>query len=260
MIFIINLSIIIENITITLFTFNLKYVILSIKKIGDNMLKIDKINTDEALRYMGYNKNIDIENIKPILAFCEKELLNSANIRYCYKLFDIEHYTDFVNISGTNLKLTGNSITNHLEGCNKAVLMACTLSDKVDKLISRYNITDMTSSLITDSMASALIEQVCDKVEIIIKDELKIENMTWRFSPGYGDLPIDIQKNFIQVINAEKQIGLTVTETNILIPRKSVTAVIGISDKPIPQKKRGCLICNMNKTCQFRKRGSHCGF
>lgn len=230
------------------------------KKAGDNMIKIDKINTEEALRYMGYNENIDIENIKPILTSCEDELLNAANIRYCYKLFDIEHHTDSIIVSGTNLKLTGKSITNHLYGCNKAVLMACTLSDKVDKLISRYNITDMTSALITDSMASAMIEQVCNEVEIIIKNQLKIENMTWRFSPGYGDLPIDIQKNFIQVINANKQIGLTVTENNILIPRKSVTAIIGISDSPLPQKKRGCLICNMNKTCQFRKRGSHCGF
>lgn len=230
------------------------------KKAGDNMIKIDKINTEEALRYMGYNENIDIENIKPILTSCEDELLNAANIRYCYKLFDIEHHTDSIIVTGTNLNLTGKSITNHLEGCNKAVLMACTLSDKVDKLISRYNITDMTSALITDSMASAMIEQVCNEVEVIIKNQLKIENMTWRFSPGYGDLPIDIQKNFIQVINANKQIGLTVTENNILIPRKSVTAVIGISDSPLPQKKRGCLICNMNKTCQFRKRGSHCGF
>ena len=230
------------------------------KKAGDNMIKIDKINTEEALRYMGYNENIDIENIKPVLRTCEDELLNAANIRYCYKLFDIEHRTDSIIVTGTNLKLTGKSITNHLDGCNKAVLMACTLSDKVDKLISRYNITDMTSALITDSMASAMIEQVCNEVEVIIKNQLKIENMTWRFSPGYGDLPIAIQKNFIQVINANKQIGLTVTENNILIPRKSVTAVIGISDSPLPQKKRGCLICNMNKTCQFRKRGSHCGF
>lgn len=230
------------------------------KKTGDNMIKIDKINIDEALRYMGYNKNIDIENIKPLLKLCEENLLNSANVRYCYKIFDIEHFTDFVTLPGTNLKLTGNSITDHLKDCNKAVLMACTLSDNVDKLISKYNVTDMTSSLITDSMASAMIEQVCNKVEAVIKNELNIENMTWRFSPGYGDFPIDIQKKFIQVINADKHIGLTVTENNILIPRKSVTAVIGVSGNPLPQKKRGCLICNMNKTCQFRKRGSHCGF
>lgn len=224
------------------------------------MIKIDHINTDEALRYMGFNQNINIDNIVPLLRKCEEDLINSANIRYCYKIFDIERKENNICLVNTNLQLTGKSILNHLDNCSKAVLMACTLSDMVDKLINKYNITDMTSALIADAMASAMIEQVCNKVEEIIKEELNIKNMTWRFSPGYGDLPIDIQQRFIQVINAEKQIGLTVTDSNILIPRKSVTAVIGISDNTIPQKKRGCAVCNMNKTCQFRKRGAHCGF
>lgn len=224
------------------------------------MIKIDHINIDEALRYMGFNENINIDNIVPLLRKCEEDLINSANIRYCYKIFDIERKENNISLVNTNLQLTGKAILSHLDNCSKAVLMACTLSDMVDKLINRYNITDMTSALIADAMASAMIEQVCNKVEEIIKKELNIKNMTWRFSPGYGDLPIDIQQRFIQVINAEKQIGLTVTDSNILIPRKSVTAIIGISDNAIPQKKRGCAVCNMNKTCQFRKRGAHCGF
>lgn len=224
------------------------------------MINIDKVNVDEALRYMGYKNNIDIDNITPLLNECEKNLLSEANFRYCYKVFDIEKAENSINIKNTGLVLEGKSIYNHLEDCNKAILMACTLSDKVDKLINRLNITDMTSSLITDSMASALIEQLCNEVENNIRKDLDIKNMTWRFSPGYGDLPIDVQRNFIKTINADKQIGLTVTGSNILIPRKSVTAVIGISDTPLPQKKRGCAICNMNKTCQYRKRGLHCGF
>ncbi len=224
------------------------------------MITIDKVNIDEALRYMGYKKNIDIENIKPILIECEKNLLNEVNYRYCYKVFDIEKSNDIVKLKNTDLILEGNSIKNHLAECNKAILMACTLSDKVDKLINRLNIIDMTASLITDSMASALIEQFCNKVEDEIRTNLSLKYITWRFSPGYGDLPINIQNNFIKILNAHKLIGLTATNNNILIPRKSVTAIIGISDLPIPQKKRGCAICSMNKTCQFRKRGTHCGF
>lgn len=205
------------------------------------MIKIDHINIDEALRYMGFNENINIDNIVPLLRKCEEDLINSANIRYCYKIFDIERKENNISLVNTNLQLTGKAILSHLDNCSKAVLMACTLSDMVDKLINRYNITDMTSALIADAMASAMIEQVCNEVEEIIKKEINIKNMTWRFSPGYGDLPIDIQQRFIQVINAEKQIGLTVTDSNILIPRKSVTAIIGISDNAIPQKKKAVL-------------------
>lgn len=224
------------------------------------MIKIEKINIDEALRYMGYKKDINIDNISALLDTCEKNLINSAKLRYCYKIFDIEKNSENIKILNTDLTLSGKSIYNHLEDCNKAVLMACTLSDNADRLISRLNITDMTSALITDAMASTMIEQLCNEAELVIRKELDIKNMTWRFSPGYGDLPISIQKSFIKTINADKQIGLTVTDSNILIPRKSVTAIIGVSDSPLPQKKRGCAICNMNKTCQYRKRGLHCGF
>lgn len=224
------------------------------------MITIDKVNTNEALRYMGYKDNIDIENIKPLLNQCEKNLLSQANYRYCYKVFDIEKNYNKVKILNTDLVLEGNSIYSHLEECNKVILMACTLSENVDRLINKLNITDMTASLITDAMASALIEQLCNSVEEEIRQTLDLKYITWRFSPGYGDLPISVQNSFIKTINAHKLIGLTATNNNILLPRKSVTAIIGISDSPIPQKKRGCAICSMNKTCQFRKRGTHCGF
>ena len=223
------------------------------------MIHIDKIDTKEALRYMGYRENMDISLISPIISSCEKELINTALIRWCYRIFDIEHTKDSVNIKGTSLKLTGSSISEHLKECTRAILLACTLSDTADRLISRYSVTDMTRALITDALASAMIEQVCNKAENIIKEENSISHMTWRFSPGYGDLPIDIQKKFISVLNADKQIGLTVTQDNILIPRKSVTAVSGISDSPIPPKKRGCAVCSMSETCNYRKRGTHCG-
>ena len=62
------------------------------------------------------------------------------------------------------------------------------------------------------------------------------------------------------LLDASRKIGVTVTDRLILIPRKSVTAVIGISEKEIPQKRRGCSCCNMRKTCPYRKRGEHCGF
>ena len=119
----------------------------------------------------------------------------------------------------------------------------------------------MTSALILDSMASTAIEQVCDTAEKEIREKISKDNfMTWRFSPGYGDLPITIQREFVRVTDAEKRIGLTVNEGGILLPRKSVTAIIGLSKEPIPKQRRGCAYCNMNKTCQFRKGGTHCGF
>jgi hypothetical protein len=84
-------------------------------------------------------------------------------------------------------------------------------------------------------------------------------SQTWRFSPGYGDLPLDIQTEFLQILDAPKRIGLNTTANNILTPRKSVTAVIGLSQGEISQGRRGCAICRMKDKCQYRKRGEHCG-
>lgn len=225
------------------------------------MIKIDKINMDEALRYMGYNKNIDIDNILPILDECEKKLLSVIKPRFIYKAADIERVPENVTrVKNSSIEFKSNSLYSHIEGCNQAIFLAATLSNDVDRLISEYQVKNMTYALITDCMASACIEQVCNQAEELIKPNLEGKYMTWRFSPGYGDLSIEYQKDFVKLTDSARKIGLTLNKNNILIPRKSVTAIIGVSEKPIPRKRQGCAVCNMNKVCQFRKRGEHCGF
>ena len=81
---------------------------------------------------------------------------------------------------------------------------------------------------------------------------------TWRFSPGYGDLPLETQGDFLRTVDAEKRLGVTLSPGGLCIPTKTVTAVIGLSDSPVSKGKRGCAICRMAKTCQFRKKGEHC--
>jgi hypothetical protein len=208
---------------------------------------------------MGYRS----ENIDPVISKiadkCEAALLQNIKPKYVYKLFDITPTENGVSINGTAVTLTGNNIKAHLDDCDSMVLLAATLSAEADRVIRRFEITDMTHALTADALASAAIEQVCNIAEEEIKAKTEGKYMTWRFSPGYGDLPISLQSELLTLVDAGRKIGLTVTENDIMIPRKSVTAIIGLSDNPIPPKRRGCAICNMNKTCLFRKRGEHCG-
>ncbi len=224
------------------------------------MIEITHINRNEALRYMGYNKNIDINNILPILDKCEKRLLAAIKPRYIYKIYDVDVYNNSVGVKGSPIEFESKDIASHLAGCSKAVFLAATLSDGADRLIREYQINDMTSALITDCMASAAVEQLCDLAEEEIKSNIGKFYMTWRFSPGYGDFSIKYQKDFITLTDAFRKTGLTLNQSNILIPRKSVTAIAGLSENPIPKKRQGCSICNMKEICQYRKRGEHCGF
>lgn len=190
---------------------------------------------------------------------CRDDLLRIIRPAYTYKIFDIETADNGTAVKGTSLVLTGNSVKEHLEGCHAIAAMAVTLSGYADSYIRRAEITDMADALIADSLCTAAVEQVCDGAEAEIKQALPDDiYMTWRFSPGYGDLPLDIQPALLRVLNAEKLIGLTINDSLIMLPRKSVTAIIGLSHTPIEKKRRGCSACNMYKTCNFRKRGVRC--
>ncbi|MDR2559773.1 MAG: hypothetical protein LBC86_09585 [Oscillospiraceae bacterium] len=121
--------------------------------------------------------------------------------------------------------LRGNDIKNHLENCNEIIILAATLGLQVDELIRQTEAADMAGAVVLDALASAAIEQLCDNAEEEIKKKYK--QITARFSPGYGDFPLEVQSALLGILNARKKIGLYVNESGLLIPRKSVTAVVG---------------------------------
>ncbi len=221
-------------------------------------MTLEHINKTEAMRYMGLGTAIPDKQISDIINKCEDQLLRAIHPTYTFALFDITPSQNGIEVKDTPLVLTGNSIKTHLEGCTKVVLLAATLGIEADKIIKRFQVSDLTSALAADSLASAAIEQVCNAAEEEIREKVSPLNMTWRFSPGYGDLPLELQKVFLTVLNTQKRIGLTITDSLIMLPSKSVTALIGLSEKPIEKRRQGCAICSLRNTCQFRKRGERC--
>lgn len=224
----------------------------------DTALCLESVDRAEALKFMGYGSAMPDSSFTERIDRAEKELLSSARPRFIWKVLDISDRQENFCIAG-EIKLTGNAICEHLADCTEAVFMAATLSAHCDMLIKKAQARSMTDALITDALASAGIEQICDKAEALIRKELSGKYMTWRFSPGYGDLPLDLQEDILSLLDAQRKIGLTATDSLMLIPTKSVTAIIGVSDKPLPKKRQGCAYCNMRDRCQFRKKGVHCG-
>ncbi|WP_124099037.1 vitamin B12 dependent-methionine synthase activation domain-containing protein [Ruminococcus sp. Marseille-P6503] len=223
-------------------------------------MKLTELDQSEAIRYLGYGSQKPDAKILALLNDCEKKLLECISPAYVYRVFDIAYDGGAVAVEGTSLKMEGGDICKHLEKCGKCVLMCATLSAGADRLIRRLEAEDMTEAVITDCLASAAVEQVCNMAEEEIKSELDDCFFTWRFSPGYGDFPIGIQKDFLEVLNAPKRIGVNSTESMILTPRKSVTAVMGISDTEIPKGRRGCVTCKLREKCIYRRKGERCGF
>lgn len=213
------------------------------------MMTLEKLNRSEAIRYLGGAGTQMNDQMEVLMDECEKMVLEKAAPKFLYIELDLPCDT----IMG------GRDIANHLDGCEKAILMCATLGAEIDKLIRISQISDMAKAVVLDSFASVAVEQVCNKVDEIIAEKYDGYYMTFRFSPGYGDYPISLQQDFLRMLDAPRKIGLTTNENFLLMPTKSVTAVMGLSKNPIERKKRGCAICNMRGKCRFRKNGEHCG-
>jgi len=225
------------------------------------MINITSIDREEALRWLSCTDESSIsETAAAYLDECEKRLLAEISPKYLYKYFPLDFDKGRPVIKDCVLPLEGNDIAAHLQGCTGVILMCGTVGSGSDRLIRLMQVEDMAKAVITDAFAGAVCEQVMNTAEQIIAEELSGKYITWRYSPGYGDFPLDIQKQLLNVLDAPKKIGLCVSDSGMLTPVKSVTAVIGVSDSPLPKRIRGCAVCNMRERCRFRKRGLHCGF
>lgn len=203
-----------------------------------------KINKKEILRYMGakeLNREID-----GILSECLEEINNQISYKVCYSFFEIYLKENYVDLGF--LKVFSKDLSKNLRNCKKAIIFAATIGVGIDRLIIKYSKTSPLKALMFQAIGAERIESLCN----VFNNEINKNNYTVpRFSAGYGDLPIEFQKEIFKVLTPEKKIGLTLNESLVMSPSKSVTAVIGISDLPC-EKKEGCSMC-ANKNCLFRR-------
>lgn len=137
--------------------------------------------------------------------------------------------------------------------------MAATLGIEIDRFISYTAQTNVGHSVITDAAATAAVEVLCDYLEAQIEKFETPSVLTRRYSCGYGDLPLGLQPKILTALNAPKLIGLNCSSSDIMIPRKSVTAIMGITAEKVKKNKEECESCNFNDRCSFRKAGAGCG-
>lgn len=119
------------------------------------------------------------------------------------------------------------SLGKRLDGCEEAFVFAVTLGLEVDRLLMRLSATDLTGHFITDAYASALADAACDLAEAEIRGTLPCIP---RYSPGYGDFSLDLQKPLLDFLQAG-QLGITLTKNRLMVPTKSITAVMGIKNE-----------------------------
>ena len=179
------------------------------------------VDEKEVLRYLKIFKSE--ESFNPLYSSCLKSIESVAVPRIVYTRIGFTVVDDMVNFGFVCVK--SKHLSRHLKDCKEAYLFAATLGVEVDRCIDKCSKTSPSKSVVCDAIGSALIESFCDYME---KQLVKEMDSVFRFSPGYGDLDLCCQKEILEYLEASKKIGVSLTESLLMVPKKSVTAIIGI--------------------------------
>lgn len=208
---------------------------------------MDKI---EAARYLGMKPDDLNERTEALIEKCALKLEGVIAPKHIYAVFDIK--TKNQKVIFPDFEIDSNALSKHLEKCDEAILFAATLGADVDRLMMSASYTDISEAAVMQACAAVMIEEYCDSVMETLADGESQRFLKPRFSPGYGDFSTSYQRKILDILKAPVKIGLCVTDGDMLVPSKSVTAVIGITDEKSGCNINKCASCG-NLFCVFRK-------
>lgn len=209
-----------------------------------------RFNIDEILRYAGCKDTKD--EFLPLIEECIKECDSLLSYKVCYGIFPIK--TDGNGIRFTFASEKSSLLSRKLAGCDCALVFGATIGIEIDRLIAKYGRISPSKALFFQALGAERIESLCnafcDDIQTTIQpDGLFLQH---RFSPGYGDFPLSFQKEIFRVLDCHRKIGLSLNESLLMSPSKSVTAIAGISRKICKTGTKNCGSCNKTD-CLFKK-------
>ena len=211
------------------------------------------IDQREILRYLGYGREQPDEQILALVESTIAEVKRTARPRHITGECKLELMPDG-EIAIGSIHVVSRSLSRNLRDCERAVLLAATLGTEIDYLLYRYGRFEMSRAVVLQAASAAMIETYCDMVceELAERYEAKGLYLRPRFSPGYGDLSLSCQPDLLQELEAGKRIGIKRTESLLMTPSKSVSAVVGVSKKPHRCEVKGCEACGKTD-CLYRR-------
>lgn len=207
-------------------------------------------NVKEILRYAGA-ADAD-ENITELYKSAAEELKGALSYRVCCREFPISFRDGILDLTFT--QTASADLKKNLKDCQSIVLFAATIGIYIDRMIIKYSGISPSKSLMLQAIGAERIESLCDMFnrDVTLAAQKDGKYTMPRFSPGYGDLDISIQSEIFKVLDCPRKIGLSLNESLLMSPSKSVTAIIGISDTCTNASISKCAACK-KYDCNFRK-------
>jgi 5-methyltetrahydrofolate--homocysteine methyltransferase len=205
----------------------------------------DKREIMRYARIRGANNSYD-----SLIDDCIRESEPLLTYRLCYTVLQVE--PDGSIMIG-NERVASQTIGKAIRDSKQVILFAATVGAPFDRLIARYSRVEPSKALILQAIGAERVESLCDafcdQMNIELNDTGK--RLTRRVSPGYGDIPLRLQKEIFAVLDCPRKIGLTLDQSLLMSPSKSVTAIAGVTDECEEQADK-CAACN-NTDCAYRK-------
>ncbi len=183
------------------------------------------INVSEVLRYMGVRSKDADENMHSLAAEAAESMTSCCRGAACFLRLPVQELANGVRLG--MIAMDGSTLKKHLHGCGEAYLFAATVGMDAERAIAAAAKLSPARAIALDAAGSAAIEAFCDDLCRQLQERSK-GKLRARFSPGYGDLSMHLQGDILHLLDAHRKIGLSITSGDMLVPTKSVTAIVGI--------------------------------
>lgn len=191
--------------------------------------ELPPLNEQEVLRYARCPKPND--DILLLLEEARKAMVFCSTGKVCFLRYPVSIQNHELNLGFATCQSM--SLAKHLQGCSEIILFAATLGLEPDRLIARTERVSPARASMLQAICTERIEALCDCFENDIRIEAKENHrdIRTRFSPGYGDVPLEMQRDVFRALSPTVPLGLTLNDSLLMSPTKSVTAIIGITQE-----------------------------
>ena len=193
-----------------------------------NSYNLPEIDKKEVFRYCKSEEN---PALLALLDGCISEMADKLSNKVCFAKTTVKIHGDEIDLGFARVR--SHSLAICLEGCCEVIVFAATVGAQIDRFIEKYSIASPSRAVMLQALGSERVEALCDAFceEMAEFEDQRGNVLRPRFSPGYGDLPLELQRDIFAFLTPTSKIGITLNENCFMLPEKSVTAIIGVKKK-----------------------------
>jgi len=215
----------------------------------------------EIYEHMGYGSasegdnslNVD-DGMKQEVTGMLQEIGLFLRPEYAYVIVDgvLDQTDNTLTVGETTFHL-GKIISHQLRGSQRYCFFVCTAGTAFQEFQDRLKTEgDMLREFIANAIGNVLAEKVADVMEAELGRSILPLHHTNRFSPGYCEWQVPEQQQLFSLFEQKQPCGVTLTDTSLMIPLKSVSGLIGIGEN-VKKLEYTCGLCNYSQCYKKRK-------